>query len=156
MQGRSWLIVLLMAAGFAAGCGKPNLKTSGGYVLTYRLAQGEKADLDLMAAAMQQRLVAAGLPHAKVRPSEGGELIVEMPAADGADVARAKAYLKQAGHLEFRIIADNKIDTTIAEAALAGKAPDGEPAADDSSFAWVRLDPKLSPVEDWMVVRDIE
>jgi hypothetical protein len=102
------------------------------------------------------RLVAADLPLAQVRPSNDGELIVELPGADSADVARAKDFLKQAGHLAFRIVADRDADKPIAEAALAGKAPDAAAADDDSSFAWVRLDTKLSPVEDWMVTRDIE
>lgn len=149
------LVLFAMAVPFA-GCWKRMPASSGGYVLKYRLADGEQVEPDLMAAAMQQRLVAAHLDQATVRVGEGGEYVVELPAADAFEVARAKDFLRQSGHLAFRIVADKDLDQGIAEAALAGVAPDTEPAADGPSFAWVRLDAELFPVEDWMVVRDNE
>jgi preprotein translocase subunit SecD len=153
---RLGLAVLLIATGLAGGCRQPTLQTSGGYVLTYRLAEGEKADLPQMAVAMQQRLVAANLPLAHVRSYEDGKLVVELPGADKADVAQAKDYLKCAGYLAFQIVADKVADQAVATAALADQPPPADVAADGPSFAWVRLDTNVSAVEDWMVVRDSE
>jgi preprotein translocase subunit SecD len=149
-------VVLLVVMFVCGGCRKRTLQTSGGYVLTYRLAEGEQVEPELMATAMQQRLVSAHLEQATVRAAQGGEFIVELPAADEFELERAKKLLRQSGHLSFRVVADCKLDSAIAEAALGGKSPDAEPSADESSFTWVRIDPKQLPVEDWMVVRDIE
>jgi preprotein translocase subunit SecD len=150
------VLVLVMATATVAGCRKPTLQSSGGYVLKYRLADGEQVEPELMAAAMQQRLVGASLDKATVRVAEDGEFVVELPAAEVFEVEMAKKFLRPSGHLAFRIVADKKLDERIVEAALAGSAQDTESVADGSSFAWARLDPESTPVEDWMVVRDIE
>ncbi|HEX5102833.1 MAG TPA: hypothetical protein VFV87_03430 [Pirellulaceae bacterium] len=142
---------LLVLSFLSPGCGRPTLKSSGGYVLTYRLAQGETADGQDLARAMQHRLQAGDFPHASVRHTAGDALVVELPGANAPQVERAQKLLQNAGHLAFRIVADKQLDQKTAEAALAGNGLDAEA---DAAFAWVKCNAEALQGEDWMVTRD--
>lgn len=139
------LCVLLTA------CGGPTLNRSGGYVLTYKLAPGEKVDEDIMAAAMQSRLRSLHFNHAVVRAEADGTFTVELPGADLADAEEAQRALAATGHLEMRILARKGVDDAVIDQATAANATGDEPNA---TFKWVRLDPKRVPPDPQMALRD--
>src|SRR5262245_7760119 len=96
---RWWVVVLallpLVTAGGAAvwyfvlrpaAPDVPDINEVGGTLLVYevapREAEGAPPDLDAVAAVLQRRFHAAGLPHVAARSLGGGQVEIAVPRAD--------------------------------------------------------------------------
>jgi len=144
-------ILVMMLLALIAGCSKPTLQSSGGYVLEYRLQPNQAATPMSMAAALQQRLRGGGLPDASA--AERGELVrIELPGAKSKDLERAKELVQAAGHLEFLICAERGKDDELIETAL-DDAESGQPPPAKAGYLWARLESGRMQVEPWMVLQ---
>ena len=124
-------------------------------VATKGAAANAKVDLDGTIAAVENRLVVAGIEHADVKPRGDRRIAVVLPDADATVLARAKETLSQSGNLEFRIVADSRIPEhreviKAAKAALARPDNDVRNSAKQLIGKWVKLDPRVKLADTWI------
>jgi len=143
-----WLLGIALI--LLAGCGRPTLTKSGGYVLEYRLQPNQPATPTTMAVALKQRLRRGSFPNATA--VENGDLVrVELPGAKSQDLERAKKLLLAGGHLEFLICAERGKDDELIETAL-DDAESGQPPPANVGYLLARLETSRMQVEPWMVL----
>jgi preprotein translocase subunit SecD len=114
------LLLLLAAAGLTSyllrdRLFRPDFQRRGGTLLTYAVDEGASPpgtyDPDELAAALARRLGASWRNGLAVRPARPGAVEVAIPRtrSHDAEVERVKQLVREAGSLEFRILA-NEVD----------------------------------------------
>jgi len=135
MQDSSWKFTLVALALLSALAlmwlrwpPKFGIDLQGGTILAYELdkedrnaalASGGNPEelMKRLIAAISKRVDPAGVKQVQLRSIGGDAIEVVVPEVDPTEVAMLKKILQTTGHLEFRILADPRVDQAIIERA---------------------------------------
>ena len=108
------------------------LDLQGGTELTYRIVapenvtEGFAADANDMVQIVRERIDKSGLKEPRVQVEGKDRLLVQVPGFDASDVARVKSIITRTGRLEFRLVADPKVNEAVLKLARKkDEPPDG-------------------------------
>jgi len=107
------------------------LDLQGGTELTYRIVApegtGERMVIDAndMAQIVRERIDKSGLKEPRVQVEGRDRLLIQIPGVDASDVAGVKSIITRTGRLEFRLVADPKVNEAVLKLAKKDKPPAG-------------------------------
>jgi SecD/SecF fusion protein len=142
--GKSALIVGLTLLGlYSIWPPKEKLKTgidlSGGTILQYEVtktgAAAGSVNIDELITALKRRINPEGVLDIPIRRIGNTRIELILPKATAEDVEEVKRKMTNVGSLEFRILANNRHDSTIIPKALESK----ELTNPSSRYRWAKL-----------------
>ncbi len=103
---------------------KYGIDLKGGVILIYEVEQTDFKEMDKLVAAVNKRVNPGGIKEVTVRPYGEREIEIIVPEADQAEEERMKEIIRRQGRLEFRIVADDRFDSSVMEVANAPENKD--------------------------------
>ncbi|MFH1730272.1 MAG: protein translocase subunit SecD [Planctomycetota bacterium] len=116
--------VLRISRGLVLG-----LDLQGGTELTYRIIAPENVTEDItvdandMAQIVRERIDNSGSKEPRVQVEGRDRLLIQIPGVDASDVARVKSIITRTGRLEFRLVADPKVNEAVLNQARTKDKP---------------------------------
>jgi len=179
MRDYSWKIGLILFAALTSSIvlvlREPNLgiDLGGGTILEYEIDQQKKDEvlasgknsnlMEDMVNSIRQRLDPAGVRQVSIRESGPERIEIKIPRVSQAEVALLKRKLVTAGNLEFRILADQEMDSALIRRVLAD--PSGlnrvfkeqdQPASRSDDVHEVLIEMALNSPEEALLLGGIE
>ena len=96
---------------------KLGIDLSGGVILVYEVEQQDFKDMDKLVGAVSRRVNPGGIKEVTVRPYGEREVEIIIPEAGQAELDRIQDRIRRQGQLEFRIVADERVDKAIMDVA---------------------------------------
>ena len=179
MRDYSWKIGLILFAALTSSIvlvlREPSLgiDLGGGTILEYEIDQQKKDEglasgknsnlMEDMVNASRQRLDPAGVRQVSIRESGPERIEIKIPRVSQAEVALLKRKLVTAGNLEFRILADQEMDSALIRRVLADPSglnrifkEEDQPASRSDDVHEVLVELALNSPDDVLVLGDIE
>ncbi|MDP7267747.1 MAG: protein translocase subunit SecD [Pirellulales bacterium] len=179
MRDYSWKIGLILFAALTSSIvlvvREPNLgiDLGGGTILEYEIDQQKKDEvlasgknnnlMEDMVNSIRQRLDPAGVRQVSIRESGPERIEIKIPRVSQAEVALLKRKLVTAGNLEFRILADQEMDSALIRRVLADPSglnrvfkEEDQPASRSDDVHDVLVEIALNSSEEVLVLGGIE